>query len=158
MKQAYEYYSVVADQGRIFRKVVESLAALAAILLGLQFIFSGFDGVQMFLPMEIIASARLWGIGMLSLGVARGLILFVNGWWPYTYRARKYLSFCFLFGIWLPLAACFWWNFQVNLIRGSFQITLGMPYAIFTFGIELLIYYAHASFVYVARRGLGQNG
>ena len=154
LKDNFTYHAIMADQGRIFRKVLESIAAVSALLLGLMFVSSGYSSPRdIYLPLSLIAPAWAWGTLMLMLGAIRVVVIVVNGWWPYSHRARKYLSGMFIFGIWLPLGACFWWYFVGDVLGDELRTYPGLAYSTFTLGAEFLIYYAHASFVYAIKRG-----
>lgn len=146
-----DFYHTSADQGRIFVKFVESIAALCALGLGVQFIATGYTAfVPVFVPMDLVAPAWVWGLGMVSLGLLRLMTVFVNGWWPHSHLARKWFSVLFLFIVWLPLMACYLWNFFLDFTGNNYRTYPGLAYSMLTTGIELLIFYAHATFVYVA--------
>jgi len=146
------YYLLGADQGRVFRKITEFVAALAALTCGAQFIVFGYSsGMDIYQPMRIVASADMWGLLMVILGVTRIVVLAVNGWWPHSILARKWLSCAFLFGVWLPLGACFWWNFVVCIAEHNYKTFPGLSYSVFTAGMELMIFYAHSTYVYAAK-------
>ena len=154
MDKKIEYYHVSADQGRLFRKFVETIGALSALVLGAQFIIRGFYPLPyIYEPMSIAAPAEVWGMAMMILAVVRGVILLVNGWWPHTHLTRKWLSAAFLFVVWLPLGACYAWAFLIDMAAGNIRTYPGLAFSIFTVGIELLVFYAHAAFVFVDNRG-----
>lgn len=148
------YYQASAHQGRVFRKMVEGCAALAALLFGLQFIGEGFGPYEdLYLPMSQAWGPTAWGIIMMSLGLTRGIVLIVNGWWPHTHKIRKYISVAFLFFVWLPLAACFGWGATTDVLYSSYKAYPGLAYSLFTLGTELMVFYAHTSFVLLEQRG-----
>ena len=149
------FWLVSADQGRIFRKVTESVGALAAIVMGMQFILHGYHPyIHVYRPMEVTADAVWWGMAMLGLGLIRLLVLIVNGWWSSSHMARKWLSFLFIFLVWLPLAACFWWNFLLDVWSDDPKTYPGLAYSMFTLGIEFMIFYAHSTYVYAVKESI----
>lgn len=156
LEKSPDYYLLSADQGRIFRKSTEAIGAVAAIVCGLQFVLFGFGNTEdaaIFLPMAMAAPASFWGLAMFSLGVTRILVLIVNGWWPLGHVVRKWLCVGFIFGVWAPLAACFSWTIVKELLDTgtSHRAYPELAFAIFAVFIELLIYYAHTSFVYAVK-------
>lgn len=153
LEKSPDFYLLSADQGRVFRKSTEAIGAVAAIVLGLQFILYGFSSVaNIYLPMSIIAPAQIWGIEMFSLGLLRITVLIVNGWWPLGHLVRKWLSVGFIFGVWAPIATCFWWTFFIELFDSApNKVYTGIAFGVFALGIELLIFYAHTSFVYAVK-------
>ena len=147
-----EYYLLSADQGRIFRKVAEAIGAVAAMVMGVQFILKGYYPFDfLYLPMKVAAPAEFWGLAMFAIGLTRGIVLTVNGWWPLSYQSRKLLSIGFIFVVWLPLASCFWWSFFDDIYRAELKTYPGLAYSVFTLGIEFLILHAHASYVYAVK-------
>ena len=153
-ESSFTYYAIMADQGRVFRKVLESISAAGALILGLMFVANGYEHwPQDFFPMAIVAPSYVWGAVMVMLSTARIFVIVVNGWWPYSHRVRKWLSGLFIFGVWLPMAATYWWNLQTDVVSGLISTHPGLAYSLVTLGTEFLIYYAHASFVYAIKRG-----
>lgn len=154
LRKAMERYHASADQGRLFRKFTETIAAIAAAGFGLMFLGSGFGQFAfIYYPMAVAAPAAAWGALMLTLGMIRLVVLIVNGWWPHTHLVRKWLSATYVFLVWMPLATCFWWNAYMGAINGIPINMPGLAYSFFTLVLEFVIFYAHASFVYLAKRG-----
>lgn len=146
------YYHLSADQGRIFRKVTESLGAAAALVMGLQFILVGFESFTWpYLPLLVFVPAPVWGAIMLGLGSVRAVILAVNGWWPLSHSARKIMSLLFIAFVWLPLTACFWWGLVIDLGHGEFKTYPGLAYSMYALGIEFMVFYAHSTYVYAVK-------
>ncbi len=157
MQSTIDYYRVSADQGRIFRKIVESFACATAFLLGMSLIGNGFSNIEgIYFPLSIVANANLWGALFVILAAVRATVLIVNGYWPHSHVVRKWLSVAFIFGLWGPLVACYWWYFFWLLSLGTLRISPGQGYSLFVIGIEFFIFYAHSTFVYVVKRG--RNG
>lgn len=153
MQYSEQVAYLAADQGRLFRKSVEWLLTAAIALLGFYITAYGLvSNHDLYLPMTIVAPSYVWGAGMMAVGVLRAAVLIVNGYWPHSYLARKWLSVCALFVGWLPIAACFWWGYIVSLmeIGGKFYPGTGLSFV--CAGAEFLVFYSNATFVYIGHR------
>jgi hypothetical protein len=152
--QAAIYYRLSAEQGRVFRKVIEFTLSICAVLVGVQFVVGGWPPstvADLFLPMSFVASPILWGMAFVWLGVGRLGVLVVNGWWKYTYVVRRWLSFAFLFLVWLPLGACYWTQMFKGFPAWATETSIAAIFVLVVAACEYLISYAHTSFVYVGK-------
>lgn len=151
-EQAAVYYRMSAEQGRVFRKVLEFVLSACAILLGAQFVVSGWPPSnigQLFLPMAFVAPAIMWGTLFVVLGLTRLAVLIINGRWRPTHQVRKWLSLGFLGGVWLPLGACYWTQMFVGFPRWAPETNVAAVFCMTVVACEYLIFYAHTSFVWV---------
>lgn len=152
MPKDLQYYAISADQGRIFRKVLEGTAGLVALLIGLQMILLiPAKDIQVFVPMLLFAPLPVWGIGMVVLSVVRISILVVNGWWPWSALVRKYMSILFMVFVWFPLVASYVWSMWESLVVHQDRILPGIAFAAYCASVEFLIFFAHSSFVIIER-------
>jgi hypothetical protein len=151
----FDYHMISANQGRLFRKSMESLACAAAALLGVMFLGIGFTPyADVYYPMSMVAPAAYWGLLIFTLAIARAGVLVVNGFWPHSHVVRRWLSVLFLFLIWIPLGTCYWWSFLQTVGSDEPRAYPSVAFSIFTVGAEFVIFYAHSSFVHINHRGL----
>jgi len=148
------YYALMAEQGRAFRKIIEAISAVSSLVFGLMLLSSGYKSWgDIFVPMELVAPAFVWGAVALILSTIRLTIIIINGWWPYSHTVRKYLSIGYVFLLWLPLTACVILSFVVDIMDNNMHTYPSLAYSVFVLGVEFLIFYAHTSFVYAIKRG-----
>lgn len=159
-EQAAIYYRMSAEQGRVFRKVLEFVLSACAVLLGCQLVVGGWPPSNLgdlFLPMQFVASSVKWGTLFVVLGLTRLAVLIINGRWRPTHQVRKWLSLCFLGGIWLPLGACYWTQMFKAFPVWTPETNIAAVFCMTVVACEYLIFYAHTSFVWVRnnyRRGV----
>lgn len=148
-----EYYQISADQGRLFRKAIEWVTVIAAVLLGAQLVFHGYAPYEhTFMPVSWLLSSTQWGLLLLTLALGRTVILIVNGRLPKAYSWRQLMSVSYIVLMWLPISGCFWWGFVSSIMEGTGRIYIDFAFANFALGIEMVVFYAHATFVYINRR------
>lgn len=158
--QAAIYYRMSAEQGRVFRKVLEFMLSACAVLLGCQLAVGDWPPSSidhLFLPMQFVAPAIVWGSLFVLLGLTRLAVLIINGRWRPTHQVRKWLSLGFLGGVWLPLGACYWTQMFKAFPVWTPETNMAAVFCMTVVACEYLIFYAHTSFVWIRnnyRRGV----
>jgi hypothetical protein len=158
VEQTREAYGRVSEdvqsyQGRVFRKWLETLSSLSAFIMGLAFILGSSKGrPPIFAIHDTLINSYLWGAIMVSLAMTRILVLVVNGHWPHSYFARKWLGGAFILFIWAPVGISFWLELLWPSNNGIVSYP-GLAYSVFATGGEFLLFFAHATFLYAAKKG-----
>jgi hypothetical protein len=132
-----------AKVGRRLRKSMEFALTFGAFLFALATLIFGVANTGVIDFLEHLLPVRFWMVSILTVSVMRGVVIYINGIYPHTFRARHFLSTITLALLWLPLVTSFILEMiLVSIEQGSLQIYPRVILSPLVAGAEVLVLFA----------------
>jgi hypothetical protein len=106
-----------ARVGNRTRRAQEMKMSLAVLGLGIMFALDGrlFNEGEALWMLGVFVRPSLWAQVFTMIGMARLVVLIVNGFWPVGPTVRWVLCIISLFIVWMPIAVAYWMMLPMTL-------------------------------------------